>query len=261
MGILNVTPDSFSDGGEFQTRDLAVARAREMIAEGVDIIDIGGESTRPGADAVALDTEIERVIPVIKALRQESDIPISIDTRKPAVMAAAAHAGADLINDVRALQEKDALSVARDSGLAVCLMHMRGDPANMQLAPDYADVVAEVSAFLYERLAACEAAGIARERLCVDPGFGFGKTPNHNLRLVNRLDEIGKLGVPVLVGLSRKSTIARIVAGGRDDLLHGSLAGAVVAVLKGADIVRVHDVGPTVAALKVTKAVLDEQVD
>ncbi|MCB1694101.1 MAG: dihydropteroate synthase [Pseudomonadales bacterium] len=260
MGILNVTPDSFSDGGRFETLDAAVARARQMIDEGADIIDIGGESTRPGADPVPADVERERVIPVLKAIRAFSDIPVSVDTSSPEVIEAAAQAGASMINDVRALRRDGALAAAAATGLPICLMHMKGDPKTMQADPHYDDVVSEVIDFFMSRIGACESAGIDRDRLVLDPGFGFGKTPAHNLTLVNRLGMLKDLGRPLLVGLSRKSTIAKILAGGSADLVLGSVAGAVVAVLRGADIVRVHDVGPTVQALRVTTAIQRENI-
>ena len=228
MGILNVTPDSFSDGGRYLQHDRAIEHARQMIVEGADIIDIGGESTRPGAEPVSLGEELDRTIPVIEALRRESDIPISIDTSSGGVMLEAAAAGANLINDVRALHREGALEAAASTGLPVCLMHMQGEPGNMQDDPRYDDLVGEVLIFFQERMEQCERAGISTERLLLDPGFGFGKTPAQNLELIHRLPEFAAVGRPVLVGLSRKSTIGMIVTG--EDRLYGSVAGAVVAV-------------------------------
>jgi len=259
MGILNVTPDSFSDGGAWATRDAALARAREMVAEGADIIDVGGESTRPGAQAVSAQEEMDRVLPVVEAIARELDTCISVDTSSPALMRASAAAGAHLLNDVRALQRDGAVQAAAATGLAVCLMHMRGEPATMQQDAAYADVVAEVAAFLRARVDACLQAGMAADRLLVDPGFGFGKTLAHNLGLLQRLPEIAAIGPPVLVGLSRKSMIGSLLAGpggprplaGR---LHGSVAAALVAVMNGACLVRVHDVAATADALAVFTA-------
>jgi len=256
MGVLNVTPDSFSDGGDFATHEAALRHARQMVAEGADLIDVGGESTRPGAAAVTVQEELDRVIPVIETLAAELPVPVSIDTSKPEVMRAAVAAGAGLINDVAALRRRGALAAAATLGVPVCLMHMQGEPGTMQRDPTYLDVVGEVRAFLAERLAACAASGIPRERLLVDPGFGFGKTLAHNLALLRGLPRLAELGAPVLVGLSRKSMIGALLgdvpAGQR---LHGSVAAAVLAVQRGAAIVRVHDVGPTVQALRVVAAV------
>lgn len=253
MGILNVTPDSFSDGGRYTGLDRALAHARRMIDEGADIIDIGGESTRPGAEPVAPEEELRRTIPVIEALRRETDIPVSIDTSTPEVMYAAATAGANLINDVRALRRDGALQAAADTGLPVCLMHMQGEPKTMQDDPRYDDVVGDICRFFLDRMEQCERLGISPERVILDPGFGFGKTPEQNLELIRRLGEFVALGRPVLVGLSRKSTIGSIV--GRDERLFGSVAGALIAVQRGASIVRVHDVAPTVDALRVSRAI------
>jgi dihydropteroate synthase len=254
MGVLNVTPDSFSDGGRF----LAPAAAREqglrMVAEGAAIIDIGGESTRPGAEPVPLEEELRRVMPVIEQLA-DSPAVISIDTSKPEVMRAAARAGAGLINDVRALQEPGALEVALASGCATCLMHMQGEPRTMQQAPHYDDVVKEVKAFLTRRAHACEAAGYPRERIVIDPGFGFGKTSAHNLTLLRHLDELTRGDWPVAVGLSRKSLLARILGRRDGDRLAGSVALAVMAVLHDARIIRAHDVAATVDALQAVAAV------
>jgi len=256
MGILNVTPDSFSDGGDFATREAALRHARQMVADGADLIDVGGESTRPGAPPVSVAEELDRVIPVIEALANELAVPVSVDTSKPEVMRAAVAAGAGLINDVAALRRPGALAAAAALRVPVCLMHMQGVPGTMQQDPAYGDVVAEVAAFLAGRLAACEAAGIPRERLLVDPGFGFGKTLAHNLALLRGLPRLASLGVPVLAGLSRKSMIGALLGGVPvGERLHGSVAAAVLAVERGAAIVRVHDVGPTVQALRIVAAV------
>jgi dihydropteroate synthase len=256
MGILNVTPDSFSDGGDFATREAALRHARQMVADGADLIDVGGESTRPGAPPVSVAEELDRVIPVIEALASELAVPVSVDTSKPEVMRAAVAAGAGLINDVAALRRPGALAAAAALRVPVCLMHMQGEPGTMQQDPAYGDVVAEVAAFLAGRLAACEAAGIPRERLLVDPGFGFGKTLAHNLALLRGLPRLASLGVPVLAGLSRKSMIGALLGGVPvGERLHGSVAAAVLAVERGAAIVRVHDVGPTVQALRIVAAV------
>lgn len=255
MGVLNVTPDSFSDGGRFASRDAALARARRLVADGVDIVDIGGESTRPGAAAVPEAEELDRVLPVIEGLRAESDVAISIDTSKPAVMKAAVAAGATLINDVRALQGEGALQAAAGLDAHVCLMHMQGDPGSMQDDPRYGDVTAEVSAFLAARRDACLEAGIAAERIILDPGFGFGKTVEHNIELLRNLRQLGDLGQPLLVGLSRKSTLGVLTGRPVEERLAASIAAAVLAALNGAAILRVHDVAETVDALKVLEAV------
>jgi len=254
MGILNVTPDSFSDGGRFEDVARALDHARAMLADGADIVDVGGESTRPGAAAVDEATEIARVLPVVEALAREGAL-VSVDTMKPAVMRAALAAGAAMVNDVRALQAPGALEAVAASGAAVCLMHMRGTPASMQQAPEYGDVVAEVRDFLAARAQACEDAGIARERIVVDPGFGFGKTRAHNLELLDRLGELATLGYPVLAGWSRKSTLGAITGRGEEERLAASVAAAVLAVERGASIVRVHDVRETVDAVAVAQAV------
>ena len=258
MGILNVTPDSFSDGGIFLSPDQAVARALRMAEEGADIIDIGGESTRPGAQPVSAPAEIGRVVPVVEALRRKISVPISIDTSKPEVMRAAVAAGAGLINDVRALRGPGALEAAAELEVPVCLMHMRGEPRTMQENPRYDDVVAEVAAFLGERLQAAQARGIPASRLVIDPGFGFGKTLEHNIELLRGLKQLQGLGAPVLVGLSRKSMIGKALGLQVDQRLHASVALAVMAVEQGARIVRVHDVGPTVQALRMWAAVNPE---
>ncbi len=255
MGIVNVTPDSFSDGGKYTSTDLAVAHGLELIAEGADILDIGGESTRPGAEPVSLDEELRRVIPVIEALRAVSTVPLSIDTYKPEVMRQAIAAGIDIVNDVRALQEEQAVQIVANSNVGVCLMHMQGMPQTMQIAPSYQDVVAEVKQFLIERMQVVMSAGIAQERIVLDPGFGFGKTTAHNIALIQHLGEIGELG-PLLVGLSRKAVLGRIAGGDEQQRLHAGLAASVISAMKGAKIVRVHDVKATVDALKVVTAVL-----
>ncbi|CAG1001983.1 dihydropteroate synthase [Burkholderiales bacterium] len=256
MGILNVTPDSFSDGGRFHDVARALDHARSMLDEGADIVDVGGESTRPGAAAVDAAVEVARVVPVIEALASEGAL-VSVDTMKPAVMRAALAAGASMVNDVRALQEPGALDAVAASGAAVCLLHMRGTPLTMQRSIDYADVVAEVREFLLARARACESAGIARERIVLDPGFGFGKTPAHNLALLDRLDDLAAADYPVLAGLSRKSTLGAITGRGDGDRMAASVAAALIAVERGASIVRVHDVRETVDALAVWRAVED----
>lgn len=256
MGILNVTPDSFSDGGVYLGPDAALNQARQMVEEGADIIDIGGESTRPGAASVSLQEELDRVIPLIEVLAAELPVPLSIDTSKAEVMSAAVQAGVGMINDVMALRGEGALAAAAASTLPVCLMHMQGEPRTMQADPCYNDVTAEVSGFLSERVDACLAAGIERERLLLDPGFGFGKTLKHNLQLLRELHQVTALGLPLLVGISRKSMIGALLDGAVvDQRLYGSLAAAVMAVERGAAIVRVHDVKPTVDALRITAAV------
>lgn len=256
MGIVNVTPDSFSDGGKYSSVDLAVEHALQLIAEGADILDIGGESTRPGADPVALDEELRRVVPVIEALSKVTTVPLSIDTYKPEVMRAAIEAGADIVNDICALREDGALEIVANSNAGVCLMHMQGIPQTMQINPQYTDVVAEVKQFLADRVEACLAHGIARERITLDPGFGFGKTTAHNVALIQHLDSFVELGFPLLVGLSRKSVLGRIAGGDEQQRLHAGLAASVISVMKGAKIVRVHDVKATVDALKVVAAVM-----
>ena len=255
MGIVNVTPDSFSDGGKFNSTEKAIEHALQLVADGADILDIGGESTRPGATPVPLDEELSRVIPVIEGLR-DAGVPLSIDTYKPEVMRAAIAAGADIINDVCALREPHALEIVAASQAGVCLMHMQGRPQTMQADPQYDDVVKEVKDFLAERLAAAEHAGIDRARIVLDPGFGFGKRTAHNLTLLNHLNDIQSLGLPLLIGLSRKSVLGQVVGSNVDERLHASIAASVVSVMKGANIVRVHDVKPTVDALKIVKAVI-----
>lgn len=257
MGIVNVTPDSFSDGGRFISSAKAIAHARQMLEDGADILDIGGESTRPGAAEVSEREELERVLPVIEGLHDIA-VPVSIDTWKPGVMRAALKAGATMVNDVNALLADGALEAVRDSDAAVCLMHKQGTPQTMQQQPRYADVVAEVCGFLRERIAAAETAGIARARIVIDPGFGFGKTLTHNLDLLRRLDALRALGVPVLAGLSRKSMLGALTGRAVDDRVVASVAAALLAVQRGAAIVRVHDVRETVDALKVWRAVREE---
>ncbi len=257
MGILNLTPDSFSDGGRFLARDAALRHAEQMVEEGAGIIDIGGESTRPGAQPVSVEQELERVVPVIEALAAEIPVPISVDTLKPPVMREAAGAGAGLINDVMALQAPGAIETVAELKIPVCLMHMQGEPRTMQRQPHYEDVVAEVRDFLAERVAACEVGGIRRERILLDPGFGFGKTLAHNLSLLKHLAGLDSLGLPLLVGISRKSMIGSLLNEAPvDRRVTGSVAAAVVAVMQGAAIIRAHDVRETVEALKVASAVL-----
>jgi dihydropteroate synthase len=259
MGILNVTPDSFSDGGRFAGLDAARRHAEQLAGDGAAIIDIGGESTRPGAEGVSESQELDRVIPVIEALRGSIDLAISIDTSKATVMREAVAAGAIMINDVLALQEADALRAAVELCVPVCLMHMQGRPRTMQTNPQYEDVTLEVTAFLGDRAAKCIEAGIARERIVIDPGFGFGKNHAQNIELLANLRQLQTLGLPVLVGLSRKSTLGELTGRDVDDRLPGSIAAAVVAVMHGAQIVRVHDVRETVDALKVVSAVLEDR--
>lgn len=255
MGVLNVTPDSFSDGGRFAATEAALRHARRLAAEGAAVLDIGGESTRPGAAPVDATEELRRVIPVIEGLVQEGGPPLSIDTAKPEVMLAAAAAGVELINDVRALRLPGALEAAAASGCAVCLMHMLGEPRTMQQAPSYGDVVEDVYAFLADRIEACVRAGIGLERISVDPGFGFGKTLEHNLLLMRRLPRFASLGVPLLVGVSRKSMIGALTGRAVDDRLAGGVALAALAVASGARIIRSHDVAATLDAVAVAAAV------
>ena len=257
MGILNVTPDSFSDGGHFNSRDRALRQAEAMVAEGADMIDVGGESTRPGADDVDETLELERVIPVIEALRDITDVPISIDTTKAAVMRESVDAGARLINDVMALQGEGALQAAVDARVPVCLMHMQGTPRTMQDNPEYGDVTADVCEFLRGRIAACAQAGIDESLIIVDPGFGFGKTAEQNIELLRNLRQLRELGRPILAGLSRKSTLGLLTGRDVDERLPASVAAAVVAAMNGAHIVRVHDVAETVDAMRVVRAVLE----
>jgi len=256
MGVLNVTPDSFSDGGRFLAAEAAVEHALRMVEEGAAIVDIGGESTRPGADPVPADEELRRVLPVIEHLRRATSVVISVDTSKPEVIRGAAAAGAGLINDVRALREPGALEAAAASECAVCLMHMQGDPRTMQQAPSYVDVVREVKAFLDERAQSCRAAGMSSDRIAIDPGFGFGKTLEHNLELLRRLGELTAGGPPLLVGLSRKSMVGKLTGRGAGERVYGSVALAVIAALNGARIIRAHDVAATVDALRTVAAVM-----
>lgn len=256
MGIVNVTPDSFSDGGQFASTKLAVEHALKLIAEGADILDIGGESTRPNAQPVCLADELNRVIPVIEALSKISTVPISIDSYKPEVMRLAIAGGADIVNDVRALQEEGALEIVANSNVGVCLMHMQGTPQTMQLEPNYLDVVEEVKQFLIDRLHAAVAHGITKNRILLDPGFGFGKTREHNITLIQHLDKFIEIGQPLLVGLSRKSVLGSIAGGDEGQRLNASVAAAVISAMKGAKVLRVHDVKATVDALKVVAAVI-----
>lgn len=254
MGILNVTPDSFSDGGLFISRDVALKHARQMVDDGADIIDIGGESTRPGAPAVSLQEELDRVLPVIEAIKTEIDIPLSIDTYKPEIMCAAARLGIDMINDIKALQEENALSTVANLQLPVCIMHMQNNPVTMQQAPHYQDVVAEVKIFLKSRIEACLAAGIAKDKIIIDPGIGYGKTVAHNLQLIQGLVEFQDLQVPILIGLSRKWFIGIILDKPVNERLYGGIALTVLAVQRGARLIRTHDVAATVQALKALRA-------
>ncbi len=255
MGILNTTPDSFSDGGRFEHIDAAVQHALQMQAEGAQIIDVGGESTRPGAEAVSVEDELQRVIPLIESLRQRSNVIVSIDTSKPEVMRAAVAAGASLVNDVAALRAPGALEACAELDVPVCLMHMQGEPRSMQNNPSYQNVVAEISGFLQQRKQAAMAAGIGEERILLDPGFGFGKSLAHNLQLLKQLDQLQTLGSPLLVGLSRKSMFAAILGEAAvDQRLYASVAAAVLCWDRGARLFRVHDVKATVDALKVCSA-------
>lgn len=255
MGIVNVTPDSFSDGGKYAQKNLAIDHALTLIEEGADILDIGGESTRPNATPVSLQEELDRVIPVIEDLAKQINIPISIDTYKPQVMQAAISAGASIVNDVRALQENGALNIVAASDVGICLMHMQGTPQTMQINPQYADVVAEVKMFLQQRLQECETAGIAKSRVVLDPGFGFGKTRSHNITLIQYLASFASLGQPLLVGLSRKSVLGQMTGNDVEARLYASVAASVISAMVGANIMRVHDVKATVEALKIVTAI------
>ncbi|MDH3316446.1 MAG: dihydropteroate synthase [Betaproteobacteria bacterium] len=255
MGILNVTPDSFSDGGRFVAPTLALEQARRMRLEGADVIDVGGESTRPGASSVSAEEELQRVIPVIEAISAELPVKISVDTSKPAVMREAVSAGASMINDVRALREEGALHAAANLGVDVCLMHMRGEPRTMQANPRYKDVVSEVRDFLVERGSACERHGISRSKIYIDPGFGFGKTLEHNLELLANLGAFAATNYAVMVGLSRKSMIGVLLDRSVEERVHGSVALALMAYLNGARLIRVHDVGATLDALRIAQRV------
>jgi dihydropteroate synthase len=251
MGVVNVTPDSFSDGGRFLDPQAAIARGRRLIEEGADILDIGGESSRPGARAVTEDEELQRVLPVLKAMK---DVPVSVDTRRPSIMRAVLAEGASMINDIEALSAPGALDAVADTGCAVCLMHKHGDPATMQQDPRYNDVVVEVKGFLQERIRTCESKGVHRDRIVIDPGFGFGKTPEHNFRLLRELAALTGLGVPVLAGWSRKSTLGTVTGRPVGERLAASLAAALLALQGGATILRVHDVKETRDVIAVWQA-------
>lgn len=261
MGVLNVTPDSFSDGGRFNSVDMALRHAEKLVAEGAAIIDVGGESTRPGANVVSVQEELDRVAPIVEAIYKNIDTIISVDTSTPAVMQAAAQWGAGILNDVRALRREGAVDMAAQLKLPVCLMHMLGEPQTMQQNPQYdGDVVDVVRDYLAARIDVCVASGMEKYQLLIDPGFGFGKNLQHNLRLLNQLDQFSQLGVPILVGMSRKSMIGQVVNKPFEERLHAGLALTAIAVLKGAHIIRVHDVGPTVDAIKMTRAVMEEGI-
>lgn len=255
MGILNVTPDSFSDGGKYNSLEKAMIQAEKMINAGVSIIDIGGESTRPGAPDVALEEELIRVIPVIKAIRERFDVWISIDTSKAEVMRQAVKAGADIINDVRALQEPGALEVAAESGLPVCLMHMQGQPRTMQANPHYDDLLKEVGEFLQERVQACEAKGMKKSQLILDPGFGFGKTLEHNYHMLAHLEQFHQFGLPLLAGMSRKSMLFKLLDKAPAECVAASVSCVTIAAMKGAQIIRVHDFEQTLDAVKIVSMV------
>lgn len=255
MGILNVTPDSFSDGGCFIEKDKALRHAFKMVEEGADIIDVGGESTRPGANPLSLNEELDRVLPVIEILSKESDVIVSIDTMKPEVMREAVKLGARMINDVNALEAPNALEVARDAKVDICLMHKKGLPKTMQSAPDYQDVIEEIKTYLEARIRSCLDVGISKDRLCLDPGFGFGKTLNHNMTIMKHLSEFLTLGFPLLLGTSRKTSLGEILQKEPKDRLYGGLALSTIGYLNGARLFRTHDVKETVDALKVAEAV------
>lgn len=254
MGILNVTPDSFSDGGRFNTVEVAVARAREMVADGAAFIDVGGESTRPGATPVSVEEELARVCPVVEAIARDLDIVVSVDTSSPQVMAEVVKLGAGMINDVRALQRDGAPEVAASAGVPVCVMHIQGEPDTMQDDPRYRNVRREVSSFLTERMRVIEKAGVRPDNIILDPGFGFGKSPQHNLQLLASLEQLQLLGHPILVGMSRKSMLGHITGRDVSERLPASLAAATISAMKGASIIRVHDVRETVDAVKVVTA-------
>ncbi|MEN3752660.1 dihydropteroate synthase [Mangrovibacter yixingensis] len=256
MGILNVTPDSFSDGGQHNTLNEAVKHANLMINAGATIVDVGGESTRPGAALVSVEEELARVIPVVEALAQRFEVWVSVDTSRPEVIRESARVGAHLINDIRSLTMPGAIEAAAETELPVCLMHMQGEPRTMQEAPRYDDVFKDVEHFLTEQIVRCEAAGIAKEKLLLDPGFGFGKNLSHNYQLLARLSELHHFGLPLLVGMSRKSMVGQLLNVGPDQRLSGSLACAVIAAMQGAHIIRVHDVKETVEAMRVVEATL-----
>lgn len=256
MGILNVTPDSFSDGGIYNRYDYALKHVASMVNHGAAIIDIGGESTRPGANEVSLQQEVDRVIPIIEAVTDRFDVWVSVDTSKAVVMTEAARAGAHIINDVRSLHEPGALEAAAETGLPICIMHMLGQPKTMQQTPDYKNVVVEVKQYLSDEIERCEAAGIAKNRLIIDPGFGFGKNLVHNYQLLAKLNEFHALGVPLLVGMSRKSMIGELLDVPLEERLIGGIACAVIAAMQGAQIIRAHDVKETVQAMKIVQATL-----
>jgi len=255
MGILNVTPDSFSDGGRFLDVDDALRQAAEMIGAGADIIDVGGESTRPGADETSVQTELDRIMPVIEGIVDRFDIPVSVDTSKPEIMRVAVSVGASMINDVFALRGEGAIDAAVEAGVPVCLMHMQGTPRSMQESPAYERLPGDIIDFLGERVRHCLSAGLNKEKLIVDPGFGFGKSDQHNLEILSKLNQFAELGLPLLVGLSRKRTLGNLTGKPADRRLGAGVAAAVIAVEKGANIVRTHDVADTVDALKVVTAV------
>jgi dihydropteroate synthase len=255
MGVVNVTPDSFSDGGRYFDHDCAVAHGVDLACQGADLIDVGGESTRPGARPPTIDEELDRVVPVVECLARLTDVPLSVDTSRPEVMRAAVQAGASMINDVRALRAPGALCAAVELGVPVCLMHMQGEPRSMQRSPRYGDVVAEVGSFLTERMAAAQDAGLHRDLLVVDPGFGFGKSLEHNVTLLGELRRFTTLGARLMVGVSRKGMIGAITNRSVEGRLAGSISAAVLAVQRGADLVRVHDVAATCDALAVLAAV------
>lgn len=257
MGIVNATPDSFSDGGQYASTAAAIEHGLRLVDEGAEILDIGGESTRPGSTVVPLEEELQRVIPVIEGLARRAGVPLSVDTYKPAVMRAAIAAGADIINDICALQQPGALDAVADSRAGVCLMHMQGTPQTMQADPHYDDVVQEVRDFLLARIQACQQVGIGQERIMLDPGFGFGKRSVHNIALLRELPTLCALGYPVLAGLSRKSVLGQLTGNDVDARLHASIAAAVIAAMKGAKILRVHDVKATADALKIAAAIQD----
>ncbi|PHM29646.1 dihydropteroate synthase [Xenorhabdus budapestensis] len=259
MGILNVTPDSFSDGGTYSTLDAALQHAAKMIEEGATIIDVGGESTRPGADDVSEQEELDRVVPVIESLAQRFNVWISVDTSKAIVMQEAAKVGAHIINDIRSLQGPGALEAAAKTELPVCLMHMQGQPRTMQVEPHYEDVVAEVRTYLETQIERCVAAGITRNKLMIDPGFGFGKNLSHNYQLLAHLKELHHLGLPILAGMSRKSMIGQLLHVPPQERVTGSVACAVIAAMQGAQIIRVHDVKETVQAMQIVQATLSEK--
>lgn len=257
MGILNVTPDSFSDGGKYTGLDTALYHAEAMIKAGASIIDVGGESTRPNAPDVSLDEEFDRVIPVVEALKTEFDTFVSVDTSKAKLMQAAIQLGADMINDVRALQEEGALQVCADADVPICLMHMQGQPSSMQNQPQYDDIMGDIQQFFKTRIAACEAVGIERNRLLLDPGFGFGKTLAHNVQLLSQLEHFMSFDLPLLVGISRKSMLGALLNDAPvDQRVYASVAAAVIAAMKGATVIRVHDVKATNDAIQIVRAIM-----